>query len=188
MKWAPSIQTHYQVTTTWGRYIYGRVGHIQKAVGIFEEVVKVRRKFLGPEHPSTLASMHNLAVMYREMTWHSNRRLRTMSVLDYLHEARTLLRKTSEGYKKILGLEHSNTLGSMLALARVYEKLGVSSEARELRRIVRTHLYGRIESQEPEDNRISPLLFAGTSPRETRYVTHSCYDGLKSHIRGLKDY
>ncbi|CUS08030.1 unnamed protein product, partial [Tuber aestivum] len=69
-----------------------------------------REKVLGPDHPNTLSSLNNLAI-----------------VLQYQRkfiESETMHRRALEGRKKVLGLDHPDTLNSLKNLAIVLESQG----------------------------------------------------------------
>ncbi|KAH7125055.1 hypothetical protein B0J13DRAFT_598998 [Dactylonectria estremocensis] len=83
-----------------------------------EKAVKTRVNVLGEEHPSTLTSMTNLALTYRNQgRW---------------KEAEELQVRVMETRKTILGEEHSNTLSSMNNLAITYRDQWRWKEAEEL--------------------------------------------------------
>jgi tetratricopeptide (TPR) repeat protein len=67
-----------------------------------------KEKVLGPEHPSTLTSMNNLAnVLNRQGKY---------------EEAEAMNRQTLARYEKVLGPEHLNTLTSVHCLAHLLAK------------------------------------------------------------------
>ena len=74
-----------------------------KPSSCYEETLRLSREKLGPEHPDTLTSMHNLATAYRAAG-------RTAEAIE-LHEETLRLQREQ------LGLEHPNTLSSMNCLA-----------------------------------------------------------------------
>jgi len=93
-------------------------GDWNKAEQLFVEVMKMRKKLLGTEHPSTLASMANLASTYRNQgRWNEAERLE-VQVMDMR--------------KKLLGIEHPDTLASMANLASTYRNQGRWNEAEQL--------------------------------------------------------
>jgi len=74
---------------------------------------------LGPDHPHTLESMHNLAESYRALGRHAD--------ALKLNEEALALRKAN------LGPEHPDSLGSMNNLANSYAALGRHADALKLR-------------------------------------------------------
>jgi tetratricopeptide (TPR) repeat protein len=96
-------------------YQEGRFSAAEKA---FLQVMETRKRMLGPEHPSTLASMSYLANTYRKKgRW---------------DEAEELHMQVVETAKKVLGPEHPHTLASIGNLAVIYNKKGRWDEAEEL--------------------------------------------------------
>ncbi|CAI6342365.1 unnamed protein product [Periconia digitata] len=94
----------------------GRDVEAEKA---FEQVVKIRRRELGAEHPDTLSSMRYLGSTYRNQgRW---------------KEAEELFVQVMEASKEVLGEEHPNTLAIMASLATTYNKQGRWKEAEKLR-------------------------------------------------------
>ena len=70
---------------------------------------------LGPEHPDTLASMNNLALVHRDQGKYA--------------ESTTLHAQVLEIRKRVLGPEHPDTLASMNDLAFAYQTRGKLEEA-----------------------------------------------------------
>jgi tetratricopeptide (TPR) repeat protein len=82
------------------------------------KVLEMRKRVLGPDHPSTLASMANLASTYNNGgRW---------------NEAEKLGMQVMETFKTVLGAEHPNTLASMTILASTYNSQGRLNEAEKL--------------------------------------------------------
>jgi F0F1-type ATP synthase beta subunit len=46
-------------------YLYESQGKYEAADPLYEETLQLRKKVLGEEHPHTLASINNLAALYR---------------------------------------------------------------------------------------------------------------------------
>jgi tetratricopeptide (TPR) repeat protein len=79
---------------------------------------KIRQEMLGPEHPSTLTSMGNLAATFRKQgRW---------------DEAEQLEVRVMETRTRALGAEHPSTLTSMGNLASTYSDQGRWGEAEQL--------------------------------------------------------
>ncbi len=72
-----------------------------------ERTLELRRRVLGPEHPDTLTSMSNLAVLYR--------------VHGQYERSETLQTQALEVRRRVLGPEHPDTLTSMNNLATLYK-------------------------------------------------------------------
>ena len=94
---------------------YRGVGDAAKAVLHLERALQLRKPLLGPEHPDTLASMHNLAIAYHDQ--------------GKMAEAEALQAQTLEIRKRVLGAEHPDTLMSMNRLGNVYLDQGKPAEA-----------------------------------------------------------
>jgi tetratricopeptide (TPR) repeat protein len=96
------------------------MGQYEAAREMNQSALEVREKVLGHEHPSTLASMNNLA-----------------GVLDSqgkYEEAEAMHRQTLATKEKVLGREHPSTLTSMNNLAGVLDRQGKYEEAEAMHR------------------------------------------------------
>jgi eukaryotic-like serine/threonine-protein kinase len=98
---------------------YQGVGDYAKAALHFEHSVQLRKAALGPEHPTTLESMSDLAGAYQSQSKRS--------------EAAVLGAQTLEIQRRVLGPEHPGTLRTMNNLANMYGSLGKRAEADALR-------------------------------------------------------
>ena len=82
------------------------------------QVMEMRKKILGAEHPDTLSSMANLASIYwKQGRWNEAEQL-NIQVMDML--------------TKLFGAEHPHTLSSMVNLASTYWNQGRWNEAEKL--------------------------------------------------------
>jgi len=72
--------------------------------------METSKRVLGPEHPDTLVSIHNLASTFRDQGWWK--------------EAEELQAPVLEAWKRILGPEHPHTLAGMHNLALTYSNQG----------------------------------------------------------------
>ena len=90
------------------------------ALELLEEVLKVRRRMLGNEHPETLDSITNLALNYMEVG-------RYEAALPLSEEAVALTRGTLAGPDRVEGTAHA--IGS---LAAVLHLMGEPRRARQL--------------------------------------------------------
>ncbi|KAF8517759.1 hypothetical protein BU17DRAFT_91618 [Hysterangium stoloniferum] len=82
------------------------------------QVLEAHKQLLGPEHPTTLTSMENLAL--------------TLSYLGKDTEAQKLEVQVLEAHKQLLGPDHPSTLRSMGNLASTLKNLGKYTEAQVL--------------------------------------------------------
>jgi hypothetical protein len=90
--------------------VYGESGQWSEALRLVEQVVEVRRRTLGEEHPDTLRSMHGLSIRFSEV----GRR----------PEALQLAEQVVETHRRTLGEEHPDTLSSMHNLALLSSVVG----------------------------------------------------------------
>ena len=97
---------------------YWRLGRIEEAVDLQEEVLEKRRQILGVEHADTLTSMNNLSITYRDQG-------KTAEAVDLQEEV-------LEKRRQILGVEHPDTLTSMSNLSLTYRDQGKTAEAVDL--------------------------------------------------------
>jgi len=84
-------------------------------------VVEVRERVLGNEHPSTLTSMNNLALVQRDQGKYD--------------EAEQMYREVVEVREKVLGKEHPDTLTSMSYLAAVLIDQSQYEEAEKIQAV-----------------------------------------------------
>ena len=96
----------------------GFEGRWSNAEDLTLQAREILNRVLGKEHPSTLASIHNLATTY----WNQGR----------WKEAEKLGVQVMEIRKRVLGKEHPSTLASMHNLASTYWNQGRWKEAEEL--------------------------------------------------------
>jgi tetratricopeptide (TPR) repeat protein len=108
-------------------YLLFNVGECFQISGKYEEAERTHRqalqlkeKVLGKEHPSTLASMNNLA--------------RVLDSQGKYEEAEQMHRQALQLWEKVLGQEHPSTLTSMSNLAEVLRSQGKYEEAERIHR------------------------------------------------------
>jgi tetratricopeptide (TPR) repeat protein len=97
----------------------GRGDEPARARALYEQVIAIRRRKLGDEHPDTLRAMFDLARMLAE-----NERDRPA--------ARALFEQVATGRRHALGDEHPDTLTAMRHLAGVMKELDELVAARDL--------------------------------------------------------
>ncbi|KAH8833221.1 hypothetical protein DL96DRAFT_1552220 [Flagelloscypha sp. PMI_526] len=194
------FQLHWKLLHSFWR-IYRDHGMFSESCRIGEINFRRRNDCLGPEHPETLTSMHNLAQTYSDLGRHSPAlKLReqvfelrkriygsehhetlasmhnlalTYSDLGRHFEALKLKEQELELSKRISGLEHPDTLTSMHNLALTYSDLGRHSEALELKE-QELELSKRISGPEHPDSLMSMSNLALT------------YSDLNRHSEALK--
>ena len=64
-------------------------------------------KAYGPDHPSTLTSVNNLGVLYKDQ--------------GKLKDAEEIFQRVLVGYKKALGLDYTSTLATVSNLGLLYK-------------------------------------------------------------------
>jgi tetratricopeptide (TPR) repeat protein len=79
----------------------------EEAEQMDRRAVEGREKVLGKEHPSTLTSVNNLAVMLQDQGKYD--------------EAEPMNRRAVEGYENALGKEHPDTLNSVYCQRKRYD-------------------------------------------------------------------
>ena len=90
----------------------------REAKEIYRQTLILIKEVLGEEHPPTLASMSNLAIVLHQQ--------------GKYEEAEKMHRQTFPLRKKVLGEEHLDTLNSMNKLALVLRQQGEYEEAEEV--------------------------------------------------------
>ena len=98
---------------------YDNAGRRDEALKLREEVLPLRRKVLGPEHPDTLSAMNNLALSYFD----AGRRAEALKMREEVLKLR----------RKVNGPEHLDTLRAVQNLAFSFLEAGRSAEALKLR-------------------------------------------------------
>ncbi|KIM98305.1 hypothetical protein OIDMADRAFT_202122, partial [Oidiodendron maius Zn] len=112
-----SGQTRISLAWKFANCLYSD-GRFTEAGVRFTEVLEIRKRVLGAEHPATLDSMNNLASTYgNQGRW---------------EEAEKLEAQAMEIRKRVLGAEHPDTLSSMNNLALTYQSQGRWEEAEKL--------------------------------------------------------
>ena len=135
-------------------YVFHENGMWKDAEDLHCQIVEMRMKEQGVEHPSTLTSMANLAVTYSHQGKYEEAEELEVKVLD-LHD-------------KVLGLEHPDTLTIMANLARTYSNQGNYEEAEELEVKV-LDLRTKVLEPEHPDTLTSMANLAGTYSDQGKY-------------------
>ena len=113
------IQQYYDDKCSNFALVMSESGDWKNAQQLLVQVMDMRKKLLGAEHPDTLTSMGNLAITYQNQgRW---------------NEAEQLGVQVVDMTKKLLGAEHPNTLISMGNLAMTYQNQGRWDEAEQLK-------------------------------------------------------
>lgn len=94
---------------------YNDLGLYPEAAKQLEAALDLRRRVLGPEHPDTLLSMHELGIIYINDNKYS--------------QAEALLSETVQIKRRVLGPDHIETIRDMNNLAAVYLEQGKYAQA-----------------------------------------------------------
>jgi len=100
-----------------GYYFYQR-GQYREAEALWKRRLAKCEQVLGSEHPNTLGSLNNLALLYR--------------ALGKYEQAEPLYQRALETYEQVLGPEHPNTLSTINNLANLYSDQGKYEQAEPL--------------------------------------------------------
>src|SRR5262249_1261431 len=115
------------------RYQHGRalayLGQVTKAVAELRDLVGVQTRVLGPDHPATLATRHEIACAIRDHDGHSK--------IEVERELRDVL----TARLRALGPDHPDTLATRFRLACAIDLLGRWAEAEgEYRKVLDVQL------------------------------------------------
>jgi len=140
-----------EFATAWVLYDQGQYPDAEHILG---EVLKERERALGPEHPETILTRHNLAI--------------AIDCQGNYAEAQTEYRAVLELEEKVLGPEHLETLRTRNNLAGVLVLLGKYAEAEtELRALIK--LRERVLGPEHPDTFITRHNLAIALRRQGKY-------------------
>ncbi len=102
-----------------GLFLYmARYGRWTEVEPLCQNALALRESILGPEHPATALSLHNMASFYDSQGRYA--------------EAEPLLKRAIAIREKTLGNDHSSTLLSLTNLASIYNSHGRYAEAEPL--------------------------------------------------------
>jgi eukaryotic-like serine/threonine-protein kinase len=148
----PELQT--QMMNVMGN-VYNNLGLYSRADTLLTRTVEIRRRILGPEHPDTLMSMSNLALLLRDE--------------GHYAEAEKLAREVVDVQRRILGPNHPDTLMSMSNLAVILWREGRFVEAEKLDRET-LDIRRRILGPDHPDTLMSMNNLAILLDEEGRYI------------------
>jgi tetratricopeptide (TPR) repeat protein len=126
-----------------------QLGQAEEAMKMLVELLAIRRKVLGPEHPDTLLAMGNLAHCHFQAG-------RREDAIQLQEQRLTLSRKVS-------GPEHSQTLAAMSVLGRCYFEVGRQEDALKLKtesEAIRSKVSGQRQDPKPA----APTTLPAPSP------------------------
>jgi Tetratricopeptide repeat len=190
------IKQYYDDKWTKFALVFGENGDWNNAEQLKVQVMDMRKKLLGAEHPDTLDSMGNLALTYlKQGRWNEAEQLQVqdMDVRKKLHgaehpdtlcsmgnlaitysdqgrlnEAEQLQVQVMDMRKKLYGAEHPETLTSMGNLALTYWKQGRWNEAEQLQVQV-MDMTKKLYGAEHPDTLLSMENLAGTYCNQGRW-------------------
>ncbi|KAF4417536.1 Kinesin light chain 1 [Colletotrichum fructicola] len=95
--------------------LYSDQGRLKEAEAMYERALQGYEKAWGPDHTSTLDSVHCLGLLYKDQ--------------GRLKEAEAMYDRALQGYEKAWGLEHTSTLLTVNNLGNLYSDQGRLKEA-----------------------------------------------------------
>ncbi|MFO0701109.1 MAG: tetratricopeptide repeat protein [Nitrospira sp.] len=98
--------------------LFYQAGKAREAIPLAQQLLAIREKVLGPEHPETATALNTLGSLYH-------------SVGEY-EEARPLMLRVLAIREKVLGMEHPDTARSLRNLAEIYRVTGAHADAEPL--------------------------------------------------------
>ncbi|OQD86643.1 hypothetical protein PENANT_c007G05014 [Penicillium antarcticum] len=98
--------------------LYRHQGKLKEAEEIYQRAMAGKGMALGPDHTSTLNTVHNLGALYYDQ--------------GKLNKAEEMYQRALSGYKKALGPDHSSTLSTVHQLGALYSKQGKLKKAEEM--------------------------------------------------------
>jgi tetratricopeptide (TPR) repeat protein len=135
-------------------------GKLDEAKAIFERILKIEEKSLGPHHLSTMITRHSLGFVLSDLGKHEEaifnykrvlkvfdkklgpkheRTLKTVNslgvslcVLKRYEEAELMLERASKSREETLGPDHMDTLRSISCLGSLLDKMGRETEAMQM--------------------------------------------------------
>ncbi|KAK5214570.1 hypothetical protein LTR72_012257, partial [Exophiala xenobiotica] len=118
---------------------YALLGRYREAEVMHGQALHLRGKVLGEEHPSTLASMNDLAIVLEQQGKYEEAEQMHRQALDRMkkgkYEAAEVTHRQALHLRgKVLGEEHRSTLGSMNNLALVLQEPRKYKEAEQMHR------------------------------------------------------
>jgi serine/threonine protein kinase len=147
---------------------YTDLGLYPEASKQLERALNLRRRVLGPEHPDTLKSMSDLAIVYVDEGRYG--------------QGEALHSQTLEIRRRVLGPEHPDTLKSMNRLVVVYDREGKYAEAEALGSQA-LEIQRRVLGPEHLDTLSTVNRLAFVYYREGKYAQAEALDGQTLEVR-----
>ncbi|KAF5861950.1 hypothetical protein ETB97_012273 [Aspergillus alliaceus] len=107
-------------STIWGAFqdlgnLYSDQGKLKEAEAMYQRSLAGKEKALGPDHISTLDTVHNLGILYKDQ--------------GRLKEAEAMYQRALTGLEKELGLDHISIMNTINSLGNLYSHQGKLKEA-----------------------------------------------------------
>ncbi len=155
--------------------VYRNLGIYSPAHSLLVRALEIRRHVLGPENPSTLSAMSDLAgILYEESRF---------------AESEKLLRETLTSQRRVLGLDHPDTLVTMSELASTLDQEGRHAEAEQLTRET-LDIQRRVLGAEHNNTLVSMSNLANALTNQGRYAeAEKLYRetlDIQRRVRGLE--
>jgi serine/threonine protein kinase len=115
---------------------YRSLGFYDRAAELLTKALSMRQALLGPDHPDTLKSMSELAVVYMES--------------DRVNEAMPRVEEAFKLQRARLGPDHLDTLETMLVLSWAYDRAGRLDEATSLAEEVLRRRKAKLGADHPD--------------------------------------
>jgi tetratricopeptide (TPR) repeat protein len=109
-----STRLHHDAPTG----VYQAAGRADNAIAIYEQLLPIRERVLGAEHPDTLSTRSNLALAYQA----AGRAGNAIAIYEQLLPI----------CERVLGAEHPDTLSTRSNLALAYQDAGPTENATRL--------------------------------------------------------
>ncbi|KAF7139716.1 hypothetical protein CNMCM5793_007554 [Aspergillus hiratsukae] len=98
--------------------LYRNQGKLKEAEEMYQRALAGYDKALGPDHTSTLNTVHNLGILYSDQ--------------GKLKEAEEMYQRALVGFEKALGRDHTDTLNTVNNLGNLYSDQGKLKEAEKM--------------------------------------------------------
>jgi tetratricopeptide (TPR) repeat protein len=159
--------------------LYTHQGKLKEAEEIYQRALEGKKKALGPDHSSTLATVNNLGLLYSHQ--------------GKPKEAEEMYQRALAGKEKALGPDHLSTLNTVNNLGLLYSHQGKPKEAEE---IYQRALTGKEKALGPDHSKthtaannplsLTTLRANQDTPRHTGTVTPAAPDLLLNTLGSTK--
>ncbi|SLM34521.1 kinesin light chain 1 [Lasallia pustulata] len=116
-----------------------------EAEAMYRRALEGREKAWGPEHTSTLDTVHNLGILYKDQ--------------GKMAEAEAMYRRALEGRENAWGPEHTSTLDTVHNLGILYKDQGKMAEAEAMFRRVKNENLNELPTSPPTTRRFVTFIY-----------------------------